>query len=43
MVEKMAEVKHSSLLKKFITYDPKKFYNVSPRVEGTDTDKHSSW
>ncbi len=42
MVEKMAEAKHSSLLKKFITYGPKKFYNIGPRVEVTDTDEHSS-
>ncbi len=33
---------NTSLLRKSVIYEQKKFYNIGPRVEVNDTDKHSS-
>jgi hypothetical protein len=30
-LERLARYKHSSLLRKFVTYGRKKFYNIGPR------------
>jgi hypothetical protein len=36
MQERRARAKRSSLLRKFVTYDCKKFYNIGPRRKKMD-------
>ncbi len=36
-LERLARYKHSSLLRKFVNYEPDKFHNIGPRVQSYKT------
>jgi hypothetical protein len=36
-LERLARDKHSSLLRKFVNYEPDKFHNIGPRVQSYKT------
>jgi hypothetical protein len=41
-LERLDKDKHSSLFRKSVNYDRKKFYSTGPRLERISKDKHSS-